>query len=130
MSDPIADLLTRIRNGSQARLKFVDIPLSKPKEAIVATLKKKGYIAHYLVKEENRKGTIRVFLKYSINRTPVIMGLRRMSKPSLRKYVTSKNIPYVLGGMGTAIVSTSKGVMDGKSARQQGIGGELIALVW
>lgn len=130
MSDPIADLLTRIRNGSQARKRFVDVPLSKLKEAVVATLKKKGYIAHYLIKEENKRGTIRVFLKYSVNREPVIMGLRRMSKPSLRRYVTSKNIPYVLGGIGTAIISTSRGVMDGKSARQEGIGGELLALVW
>jgi small subunit ribosomal protein S8 len=130
MSDPIADLLTRIRNGSQARLKFVDIPHSKMKEAIVASLKKKGYIAQYLVKEENKRGTIRVFLKYSTNRTPVIMGLRRMSKPSLRRYVTAKKIPYVLGGIGTAIISTSRGVMDGKSAKQQGVGGELLALVW
>jgi small subunit ribosomal protein S8 len=130
MSDPIADLLTRIRNASQARLKFVDIPHSKMKEAIVASLKKKGYIAQYLVKEENKRGTIRVFLKYSTNRTPVIMGLRRMSKPSLRRYVTAKKIPYVLGGIGTAIISTSRGVMDGKSAKQQGVGGELLALVW
>ena len=130
MCDPIADLLTSIRNAGGAKKRFVDVPHSGIKESIVKTLKEKGYVAHFLVKEENKKGTIRVFLKYDQQRNPVIMGLKRVSKPSLRRYVSSQKIPFVLGGIGLAILSTSQGVMDGKSAKLKGIGGELLALVW
>ncbi|MCP5469685.1 MAG: 30S ribosomal protein S8 [Chlamydiales bacterium] len=130
MNDPIADLLTRMRNASMARHRYVDLPHSKLKEEIVKLLKKEGYIAHYLIKEVKHRGTIRVFLKYDEEREPVIQGLRRVSKPSLRRYVSHKEIPYVLGGMGTAILSTSHGLLDGKSARQKKIGGELLAFVW
>ena len=90
----------------------------------------KGFVAHYLVKEENRKGTLRIFLKYASLKDPVIHGLKRVSKPSLRKYVSCGQIPRVLGGMGISIISTSKGVMDGDQARQLNIGGEVICLVW
>lgn len=130
MNDPIADLLTRVRNASRARHRYVDLPHSKLKEEIVKLLKKEGYIAHYLIKEVKRKGTIRVFLKYDEEREPVIQGLRRVSKPSLRRYVSHKEIPYIQAGMGVAILSTSHGLLDGKSARQKKIGGELVAYVW
>ena len=128
--DPIADLLTRLRNANMARHRFVDMTHSKMKESIVKLLKEKGYIAHYLIKEVKGIGTIRVFLKYDNERNPVINGLRRVSKPSLRRYVSYKEIPYVLGGVGTVIMSTPKGLVDGKSARQQKVGGEVVAYVW
>lgn len=130
MNDPIADLLTRLRNASKARHRFVDLPHSKMKEAITKLLKEKGYVAQYLIKEVKGKGTIRIFLKYDREREPVINGLRRVSKPSLRRYVSYKEIPYVLGGIGTVVMSTSKGLIDGKSARLQKIGGEVVAYVW
>lgn len=130
MSDPIADLLTRIRNASAARHRYVEVPHSKHKEEVVKILKKKGFVAHYLVKEENKKGQIRIFLKYSKEREPVLQGLSRQSKPSLRRYVSWQNIPRPLRGLGMAIVSTSRGLMDGESAREARIGGELLALAW
>jgi small subunit ribosomal protein S8 len=130
LNDPIADLLTRLRNGSRARHRYIDVSYSKMKEAVVKILKEKGFVAHYLIKEEKKKGTMRIFLKYAAQREPVIHGLRRMSKPSLRKYVSYGQIPRVLGGMGITIVSTSKGVMEGDMARQQKIGGELLCLAW
>jgi len=130
LTDPIADLLTRIRNASHARLRYIDVNYSKMKEAIVKILKEKGFVAHYLIKEEKKKGTMRIFLKYASQREPVIHGLKRVSKPSLRKYVSCGQIPRVLGGMGIAIVSTSQGIMEGDVARQQKIGGELLCLAW
>lgn len=130
VNDPIADLLTRIRNASMARHRYIDIELSKMKEAIVKILKNKGFVSQYLVKEENKKGTMRIFLKYAAQREPIIHGLTRVSKPSRRKYVTSDEIPRVLRGMGISIISTSKGVMEGEAARELNIGGELICLAW
>jgi small subunit ribosomal protein S8 len=129
-SDPIADLLTRLRNASCAKHRYIDVGYSQVKEAIIKILKEKGFVAHYLVKEEKKKGTMRVFLKYGGEREPVIHELTRVSKPSLRKYVSYDQIPRVLGGMGIAIVSTSKGIMEGDTARQQKIGGELLCLAW
>lgn len=130
ISDPIADLLTIIRNASEARHRFVDVPHSNMREAIAKILKEEGFVAYYLVKEEKKKRTMRVFLKYGANRRPVIQGLKRVSKPSLRKYVSCYQIPRVFGGMGIAILSTSKGVMAGKSAFAQKAGGELLCLAW
>lgn len=130
MNDPIADLLTRLRNASKARHRFVDLSHSKMKEAVIKLLKEKGYIAHYLIKEVNGKGTIRIFLKYDTDRNPVLNGLKRVSKPSLRRYVSHKHIPYVLGGIGTVVMSTSKGLLDDKSARHQKLGGEVVAYIW
>ncbi len=129
-SDPIADLLTRIRNASTARHRYLDVSWSKMREAIVKILKENGFVAHFLVKEENKKKTMRIFLKYTPQREPVINGLKRVSKPSLRRYVTHNEIPRVLGGMGISIVSTSSGVIDGKTARGKKIGGELLCLAW
>ncbi len=129
-SDPIADLLTRIRNASAAKHLFLDVRQSKMLEAIVKILKDNGFVAHYLVKEENKRKTMRIFLKYTAKREAVIHGLKRVSKPSLRKYITSQQIPTVLGGMGISIISTSKGVMDDKSAREHNVGGELLCQAW
>lgn len=129
-SDPIADLLTRIRNALMAEHLYVDISHSKMREAIVKILKKKGYLSHYLVKEEEKKQVMRIFLRYGENRRPVIQQLKRVSKPSLRVYVSAKEIPYVFGSMGISVLSTSQGVMDGNLARSKNIGGELLCLVW
>lgn len=130
MNDPIADLLTRIRNGCKARLRFIEVPHSKIKEEIVKVLKQKGFVAHYLIKEEKHKGTMRIFLKYTDSREPVIQEIKRASRPSLRRYVSYRDIPRVFGGMGLAILSTSKGLMDGENARNEKLGGELLCLAW
>lgn len=129
INDPIADLLTRIRNACNARLLFLDVSHNGMKEAIVKVLKENGFIAQYLIKEEKRKKTIRIFLKYE-GRDPVIQGLERISKPSRREYVSYRDIPKVLGGMGLSIVSTSKGVLEGEKARAAKMGGELICIAW
>lgn len=129
-SDPIADLLTRIRNASAAKHLYLDVRQSNMLESIVKILKDNGFVAHYLVKEENKRKTMRIFLKYTANREAVIHGLKRVSKPSLRKYITSQKIPTVLGGMGISIISTSKGVLDDKAAREQNVGGELLCQAW
>lgn len=129
-SDPIADLLTRIRNASMAKHLYLDLSHSKILEAIVKILIDNGFVAHHLVKEVKKRKTMRIFLKYRPNREAVIHGLKRVSKPSLRKYITNQQIPIVLGGMGISIISTSKGVVDGKTAREQNIGGELLCLAW
>jgi small subunit ribosomal protein S8 len=130
MNDPIADLLTRIRNACKARHLYVDVGFSKMKEAITKILKEHGFVAHYLVKEEKKKKTMRIFLKYTAERKGVINGLKRVSKPSLRKYVPRKEIPHILGDMGISIVSTSKGVLEGNEAREMNIGGELVCYAW
>lgn len=131
ISDPISDFLTRIRNAIKAQHRYVDIPWSKMKQNVAEILKNQGFIENCLVKvEENKRGTIRLFLKYATGRQPVIQGLKRISKPGLRKYVGHQDIPHFYGGMGVSIVSTSKGVMDGKKATELGIGGELLCLVW
>jgi small subunit ribosomal protein S8 len=128
MHDPIADLLTRIRNAKQARHRYVDFRVSKIKVNIIKILQEQGFVENFLINDEAGKG--RVFLKYANGREPVIQGLKRVSTPGLRRYVCTRQIPKVLGGMGIAIVSTSKGVMDGESARKQKLGGELLCLVW
>lgn len=130
LSDPIADLLTRIRNASKAKHKFIDMAHSQMNEAIVKVLKEQGFVAQFLVKEENRKKMMRIFIRYSVGREPVINALKRVSKPSLRRYVSCKQIPRVLGGMGISILSTPKGVLDGEKARELNVGGELICLAW
>lgn len=129
-NDPIANLLTRIRNAKNAEHRFIDIQWSKMKEEIVRILKERGFVSQYLVKEEQKKKTLRVFLKYGAGRKSVIQELERVSKPSLRRYVSSQEIPYVMGGTGIAILSTSSGVMEGMKAREQKVGGELLCLVW
>ncbi|AFS22299.1 ribosomal S8 family protein [Chlamydia psittaci M56] len=129
-SDTIADLLTRIRNALKAEHLYVDLEHSKMREAIVKILKQHGFLAHYLVKEEHRKRTMRIFLQYTNDRKPVIRQLKRVSKPSRRVYVPAAKIPYVFGNMGISVLSTSQGVLDGSTARAKNIGGELLCLVW
>jgi small subunit ribosomal protein S8 len=128
MHDPIADLLTRIRNGKSAKHRYVDFYPSKLKVNILKIMQQQGFLDHFLIDEEAGNG--RVFLKYLRGREPVIQGLKRVSTPGLRRYVNVQQIPRVLGGMGIAIISTSQGVMDGESARRQKLGGELLCLVW
>lgn len=131
MTDPIADYLTRIRNANNAKKKSVDIPLSKLKVSISELLKEEGYIKGFEIKEEadSVHKNIRVFLKYS-NDQRVISGLKRISKPSLRVYVGKAEVPRVLGGLGVALLSTSKGIMTDKNARKEGTGGEVLLYVW
>jgi len=128
LSDPIADYLTRIRNAKRAKHRFLDLRYSKMKLNISKVLKEAGFIENYLVNEE--KHALRIFLKYSKNRESVIHELKRVSKPSARKYVSADNIPRVLGGMGIAILSTPKGVISGHKAWKERVGGELLCLVW
>jgi small subunit ribosomal protein S8 len=132
MTDPIADFLTRIRNGIQAAHETVEIPSSKLKVELARILEEQGYIRSYSVREnETGPGNILVVqLKYTEARVSVISGLKRVSRPGRRTYADSKHIPKVLGGMGTAIVTTSRGVLTGHQARQQGVGGEVVAYVW
>lgn len=131
MSDPVADFLTRIRNASKAEKRFVDAPWSKMKESIAVILKEQGFIEDFLVKkDEHQRGTIRVFLKYRQNRTPVIQQMKRISRPGLRRYVKHDDIPTFYGGLGLSIVSTSKGVLAGIEAQKQKVGGELLCMVW
>lgn len=131
VSDPVADFLTRIRNSIKAQHRYVDLDWSKMKQTLVEILKSQGFIENYLVKvDEKQRGTIRIFLKYINGRKPVIQGLKRISKPGLRRYVSHSDIPRFYGNMGLSIVSTSQGVMPGNEAKEKGIGGELLCLVW
>jgi small subunit ribosomal protein S8 len=130
MSDPIADMLTRIRNANTVRHETVEIPASTIKKEIAEILKKEGFIRDAEYIEDNKQGIIRVFLKYGPSNERVITGLKRISKPGLRVYTKSNEIPRVLGGLGIAIISTSKGVMTDKEARQSKSGGEVICYVW
>ncbi len=130
ITDPIADLLTRIRNASSAKHDTVDIPASNMKKAICQILLDEGYIKSYTVAEDNKQGVITVVLKYGEAKTPAITGLRRVSKPGLRIYSDVENMPKVMKGLGVAIVSTSKGVMTDRQARKENIGGEVLAFVW
>ena len=130
ITDPIADLLTRIRNASTAKHPSVEIPASNMKKAICQILVDEGYIKGMQVKNDTVQGTIVVTLKYQANGEPVIAGLRRVSKPGLRVYVGADELPRVLRGLGIAIVSTSKGVMTDKKAREAHVGGEVLAFVW
>lgn len=128
-SDPVADMLTRVRNALMAEHEVVEMPHSRLKGEITRVLKREGYIADYAVEGGGRK-TLRVYLRYTADRQPVIRGLRRESKGGLRRYVTAGNLPRVLGGMGTAILSTSAGVMTDRDAREKNIGGEFLCSVW
>ena len=130
ISDPIADLLTRIRNALAAEHRYVDVRWSKMKESMVSVLKEEGFVQDFRVNKNGSKGTIRVLLKYTSARKPIIQGLKRVSKPGLRKYVSREDIPRVLGGMGISILTTAKGVLSGTKARKEGIGGEVLCLVW
>lgn len=130
MSDPIADLLSRVRNALQARHERVDIPASRLKEQICAVLKQEGFIDSFKVVEDGKQNVIQVTLKYLTNRKPVIGGVRRVSKPSLRVYVGYGEIRPVRSGLGIAVLSTSKGVMTGKQARASKLGGEVLCEVW
>ncbi len=130
ITDPIADMLTRIRNANTAKHETVDVPASNMKKAIAEILNAEGYIAGYQVIEDGKQGVIRIALKYGPNKEKVISGLKRVSKPGLRIYAGAEELPRVLKGLGIAIVSTSKGVMTDKAARKQNIGGEILAFVW
>ena len=130
MSDVIADMLTRIRNANDAKHATVDIPASNRKKAIAEILVEEGYVKSYTVIEDGKQGVIRVTLKYSAGKQKVIRGIRRVSKPGLRIYAGYEDMPRVMNGLGIAIVSTSKGIMTDKKARETKIGGEVLAFVW
>ena len=130
MSDVIADMLTRIRNANDAKHATVDIPASNMKKSIADILVEEGYVKSYQVIEDGKQGIIRVTLKYAAGKQKVIHGLRRVSKPGLRIYAGYEDMPKVMNGLGIAIVSTSKGIMTDKKARQLNVGGEVLAFVW
>ena len=130
MSDPIADMLTRIRNANSAKHDTVDIPASNMKKAIAQILVDEGYIKNYKLIEDGKQGVIRVTLKYGEGKSQVITGLRRVSKPGLRIYSNVEEMPKVMKGLGVAIVSTSKGIMTDREARKQNVGGEVLAFIW
>ncbi|MBE7026041.1 MAG: 30S ribosomal protein S8 [Ruminococcaceae bacterium] len=130
ITDPIADLLTRIRNASNAKHETVDIPASNMKKAIAKILLDEGYIKNFQLIEDSKQGIIRVTLKYGENKSKVITGLKRVSRPGLRIYAGADELPKVLRGLGIAIISTSKGIMTDKEARANHIGGEVLAFIW
>ncbi|NMA01415.1 MAG: 30S ribosomal protein S8 [Clostridia bacterium] len=130
MSDPIADFLTRIRNGNMVMHEKVEIPASNTKKSLAEILKNEGFIKDYEYIEDGKQGVLRIYLKYGANREKVITGLKRISKPGLRVYAKKDEIPRVLGGLGIAIISTSQGIMTDKDARKAGLGGEVICYVW
>jgi small subunit ribosomal protein S8 len=130
LTDPIADMLTRIRNANMAEKKVVQMPHSKMKREVARLLKSEGFIKDYTMENEDGKSVLKVFLKYTIEREPVIQGLRRISKSSCRKYVAAIEVPRVLGGIGTAFLSTSSGVMTDNEARSKNVGGEVLCYIW
>ena len=130
ITDPIADMLTRIRNANSAKHQTVDVPVSKMKTAIADILKEEGYIKGYEIVDDGKQGMIRITLKYGANKEKVISGIERVSKPGLRVYAGANELPRVLKGLGIAIVSTSKGIMTDKKARAIHAGGEVLAFVW
>ena len=130
ITDTIADLLTRIRNASSAKHATVDVPASNMKKAITQILVDEGYVKGFQFIEDGKQGIIRITLKYGENRTPVISGLRRVSKPGLRIYSSCEDMPKVMKGLGVAVVSTSKGIMTDKKAREMNVGGEVLAFIW
>ena len=130
ITDPIADLLTRIRNASSAKHETVEVPASKMKKAIVEILFAEGYIKKYEVIDDDRQGVIKIWLKYVEGKKAVISGIKRVSKPGLRVYASKEDMPRGLKGLGIAIVSTSKGIMTDKQARRENVGGEVLAFVW
>jgi small subunit ribosomal protein S8 len=130
MTDPVADLLTRIRNGMMARQEKVDVPASRLKAEIARILKEEGFIQNYKKIEDDKQGVLRLFLRKSLEGSEVILGLKRVSKPGRRIYVSKDEIPRVQGGLGINILSTSRGIMTGKQALREGVGGELLCNVW
>ncbi len=130
MSDPLADMLTRIRNGVAARFESVEMPLSKLKVSVVKVLKEEGYITDYQIIDQGVQGILRVHLKYGPDNEQVITGIRKVSKPGLRQYKKSSNIPKVMSGLGVGILSTSRGVISDREARKLNVGGELLCEVW
>ncbi len=130
ITDPIADMLTRIRNASTAKHDTVDVPASNMKKAIAEILLEEGYIKNFQLIDNSTQGIIRITLKYGANKAKTINGLRRISKPGLRVYAKSEELPKVLKGLGIALVSTSKGIMTDKKARQEHVGGEILAYIW
>ena len=130
MTDPIADMLTRIRNANTVGHETVEIPASKMKKAIAEILVAEGYIKGYDVIDDNAQGTIKVTMKYSADKEKVISGIKKISKPGLKVYAKANDVPKVLGGLGIAIISTSKGIVSDKKARELGVGGEVICYVW
>lgn len=130
MTDPVADMLTRIRNASNARHQTVDIPGSNMKKSLAEILLEEGFIKGFDLIEDGKQGIIRVQLKYGKDKEKLITGIKRISKPGLRVYVKSDEVPRVLGGLGTAILSTSKGVVTDREAREHSVGGEVICYVW
>ena len=130
LSDPIADMLTRIRNAVKAKFNSVDIPGSKLKVEMARILRDEGYIRNYKFLKDGKQGILRVYLKYGSGQTNIVYGLKRISKPSRRLYVRSKDIKPVLNGLGISILSTSKGIMKHKKARQENVGGEILCNIW
>ena len=130
MTDPIADMLTRIRNANQMRYVEVEMPASKIKVEIARILKEQGFISDYKVKKNNVQDVLLLNLKYGAKKERVISGLKRISKPGLRVYAKAEEVPYVLNGLGIAVISTSKGLMTDKEARKQSLGGEVLAYIW
>ncbi len=130
MTDPIADMLTRIRNANVVRHEVLELPSSKLKAEIADILKREGYVRDYEVVEDNKQGILKIFLKYGSNEEQVITGIKRISKPGLRVFAKADEVPRVLNGLGTAIVSTSRGVLSDKEARSQHVGGEVLAYIW
>ena len=130
ITDPIADMLTRIRNANDAKHESVEVPASNMKKAIAQILVDEGYIKAFTVTEDGKQGMMNITLKYGQNKAKVIQGIKRVSKPGLRVYASSEEMPKVIRGMGIAIVSTSKGVMTDKAARRLNVGGEVLAYVW
>lgn len=130
MTDPIADMLTRIRNANVVRHEVLELPSSKLKAEIADILKREGYVHDYEVVEDNKQGILKIFLKYGSNEEQVITGIKRISKPGLRVFAKADEVPRVLNGLGTAIVSTSRGVLSDKEARSQHVGGEVLAYIW
>ena len=130
MTDPIADMLTRIRNANTVGHETVEIPASKMKKAIAEILKEEGYIEDFDIIDDNKQGIIKITMKYGANKEKVITGIKKISKPGLKVYAKANDVPRVLGGLGIAIISTSKGVVSDKEARKMGVGGEVICYVW
>ncbi len=130
VTDPIADMLSNVRNAIQAKKETVDVPSSRLAEKILGIFKKYGYVEDFRILKDTAQGTIKIYLKYEKGKKSVVMGLKRVSKPGLRVYATRDRIPKVLNGLGTAVLSTSKGVIDDKEARELKVGGEVLCYIW
>ena len=129
MTDPVSDLLTRIRNASEARHETVDVPSSRLKQEITRILKEEGYISNYSLVQDNKQGVLRIHLRYAAGKSPVISSLERVSRPGCRVYARKDEVPSVLGGLGICILSTSQGVFTGKQAQEKGLGGEVLCTI-